>query len=126
MAQSRSTKIISMIKWIWTSRLSIKNSLFGQAGNYGAEVVFDSDMSYRPLRVANLVTCPPELRGNTFAVHRVGDGASKKQHPPRTLQWENAQGSMVVLGGGAVSSERGNPCTERESPLLTTYWSKST
>jgi len=27
MAQGRSTKIISMIKWIWTSRLSIKNSL---------------------------------------------------------------------------------------------------
>ena len=28
MAQGRSTKIISMIKWIRTSRLSIKNSLF--------------------------------------------------------------------------------------------------
>jgi len=27
MAQGRSTKIISKIKWIWTSRLSIKNSL---------------------------------------------------------------------------------------------------
>jgi len=27
MAQGRSTKIISMIKWIWTSRWSIKNSL---------------------------------------------------------------------------------------------------
>ena len=31
MAQGRSTKIISMIKWIRTSRLSIKNSLY-QAG----------------------------------------------------------------------------------------------
>ena len=27
MAQGRSTKIISMIKWIWTIRLSIKNYL---------------------------------------------------------------------------------------------------
>ena len=27
MAPDRSTKMISMIKWIWTSRLSIKNSL---------------------------------------------------------------------------------------------------
>ena len=27
MAQGRSTKILSMTKWIWTSRLSIKNSL---------------------------------------------------------------------------------------------------
>jgi len=27
MAQGRSSKIISMIKWIWTIRLSIKNSL---------------------------------------------------------------------------------------------------
>ena len=28
MAQGRSTKVISMIKWIRTNRLSIKNSLF--------------------------------------------------------------------------------------------------
>ena len=28
MSQGRSTKIISMIEWIWTSRLSMKNSLF--------------------------------------------------------------------------------------------------
>ena len=31
MAQGRSTKIISTIQWIRTSRLSIKNSLYGQA-----------------------------------------------------------------------------------------------
>ena len=30
MAQDRSTKIISMIEWIWTSRLSIKKSLSGK------------------------------------------------------------------------------------------------
>jgi len=29
MAQGESTKIILMIKWIWTSRLPIKNSLSG-------------------------------------------------------------------------------------------------
>ena len=27
MAQGRSTQVISMIKWIWTTRLSLKNSL---------------------------------------------------------------------------------------------------
>ena len=32
MAQGRSTKIISMIKWIRTNRLSIKNSLSWQMG----------------------------------------------------------------------------------------------
>jgi len=32
MAQGRSTKIISMIEWIRTSRLSIKKSLSGTAG----------------------------------------------------------------------------------------------
>ena len=36
MAQGRSTKIISMIKWIWTSRLSIKNSLSRPAGGLAA------------------------------------------------------------------------------------------
>ena len=32
MVQGRSTQIISMIKWIRTSRLSIKNSLYGLEG----------------------------------------------------------------------------------------------
>ena len=31
MAQGRSTKIISMIKWIRTGRLSMKNSLFNSS-----------------------------------------------------------------------------------------------
>ena len=38
-----------------------------------------------------------------------GNLARKKQRPPTTLQQEYAQGPMVVLGGGAVSSERGTP-----------------
>ena len=33
----------------------------------------------------------------------------KKQRPPRTLQKDYTEGSMVVLGGGAVSYERGTP-----------------
>ena len=35
MAQGRSTKIITMIQWIRTSRLSIKNSLSGRHPGYG-------------------------------------------------------------------------------------------
>jgi hypothetical protein len=35
--------------------------------------------------------------------------AHKKQRPPRTLQEDYAQGHMVVLGGVAVSYERGTP-----------------
>ena len=37
MVQDRSTQIFSMIKWIRTSRLSIKNCLFDSAGASGAE-----------------------------------------------------------------------------------------
>jgi len=37
--------------------------------------------------------------------------AHKKQRPSRTLQQEYAVGPMVVLWGGAVSYERGTPCT---------------
>jgi hypothetical protein len=35
--------------------------------------------------------------------------AHKKQPPPSTLQWDYAQDPLVVLGGGAVSYERGTP-----------------
>jgi len=35
--------------------------------------------------------------------------AHKKTPPPRTLQEPYAWGPMVVLGGGAVSYERGTP-----------------
>ena len=40
----------------------------------------------------------------------------KKQHPPRNLQKDYAQGPMVALGGGAVSYERGTPVHGVESP----------
>ena len=33
-----------------------------------------------------------------------------KKHPlPRTLQWDYTLGPLVVLGGGALSYERGTP-----------------
>ena len=35
--------------------------------------------------------------------------AHKKQQPPRNLQQDYAQGPMAVLGGWAVSYERGTP-----------------
>ena len=35
--------------------------------------------------------------------------AHKNQRPPRTLHWDYAWGPTVVLGGGAVSYERGTP-----------------
>ena len=38
--------------------------------------------------------------------------AHKKQPPNWTLQQPNAQGSTVVLGGGAVSYERGTPVAQ--------------
>ena len=42
MAQGRSTQIISMIKWIWTNRLSIKNSL-STPGRRRPRLVFKAD-----------------------------------------------------------------------------------
>jgi hypothetical protein len=62
MAQGRSTQVISSMKWIWTSRLSIKNSLFTLRWRLGFE--------------QQLV-----LQG--YLAH-------KKQRPPRTLQWDYA------------------------------------
>ena len=45
MAQRRSPEIVSMIDWIWTSRLSIKNTL-----NYSLRVVeFIACIEYFPL-----------------------------------------------------------------------------
>jgi len=41
--------------------------------------------------------------------HIQGNLAHKKQPPPRTLQWDFAQGPMEVLEEGAVSFERGTP-----------------
>ena len=36
-------------------------------------------------------------------------GTSLKPPPRRTLRWDHAWAPMAVLGGGAVSNERGNP-----------------
>ena len=45
MAQGRSTEIISMIKWIRASRLSIKNSLSaGSEGRPGVPPCFESSV----------------------------------------------------------------------------------
>jgi len=35
--------------------------------------------------------------------------ARKKDPPPRTLQYDYTYGRILVLGGGAVSYERGTP-----------------
>ena len=40
--------------------------------------------------------------------------AHKKTPPPRTLQYDCAQGYMVVLGGRAVSYERGAPVDSKK------------
>ena len=61
-AQGRSTKIISMIKWIWTSRLSIKNSL-----------------SLR-LRGVLVVTSPPGAPHSSHTMYQL-NGFSKVIHP---------------------------------------------
>jgi len=41
MTQGRSTKIISMIKWIRTSRLSIQNSLSAALGQWSRMLIQD-------------------------------------------------------------------------------------
>jgi hypothetical protein len=67
MAQGRSTQIISKIEWIWTSRLSIKNSLSPlQDGGGGA--VFGDFCMYNPP--------PPQFRvwGLGFRVKGSGFG----------------------------------------------------
>ena len=44
MVQGRSTKFISMIKWIRTSRLAIENSLSQGSGAYHAVVLLDDGL----------------------------------------------------------------------------------
>ena len=49
------------------------------------------------------------VRNNRINVQISGYLVHKKQNPPRTLQQDYAQDPTVVLGGGAVSYERGTP-----------------
>ena len=42
-------------------------------------------------------------------IHLQGYLAHERYPPPRTLQQDYAQGPLVVLGGGAISYERGTP-----------------
>ena len=86
--------IIKMIKWIRTSRLSIKNSL-------------------SPARVPNAAGAPAEtcqvtntnlLNGSARRVRPArlqGYLAHKKQRTPRTLQQDYAECPMLVLGAGS-------------------------
>ena len=46
--------------------------------------------------------------------------AHKRPPPPRTLEKASALGPSVVLGGGAVSYERGTPVREKKTWLLGT------
>ena len=52
MAQGRSTEIISMIKWIRTSRLSIKKSLSGTCGDAQIEDLEGAVLKRTPSRFA--------------------------------------------------------------------------
>ena len=67
MAQGRSTKIISMIKQIQTSRLSMKNSL-SACPHYGLQNSFKRStcrgkIEFKAFAGTNLVTLPPRILG---------------------------------------------------------------
>ena len=47
MPQGRSTKIVTMIKWIWTIRLSIKNSHSGGPLQLGVFGIGSSSLNHR-------------------------------------------------------------------------------
>ena len=87
-------QIISMPKWVRTSTLSIKNSLWGfaQAG----------------LAVPKCEGGRTSSRGGKKidkSADSYGYLAHKKPHPPRTLQQDYAYGPTAVLSGGAFSYE---------------------
>ena len=56
-------------------------------------------------------SCASIERVVSRCIRRAAHGylAHKEQRPPRTLQEDYAQHPTVVLGGGAVSYERGTP-----------------
>ena len=62
----------------------------------------------------------PVERYTGGSVHLQGYLAHKKLPPHRKLQLDYAQGPMAILGGGAVSHERGTPvsliCVHRMAP----------
>jgi len=52
---------------------------------------------------------PPAVRRPAHGKHYRGTSLIRNNPPRRTLQKDYTQGPMVVLGGGAVSYERGAP-----------------
>ena len=64
MAQDRSTKIISMIKWIRTSRFSITNALSKEWLQYSTPVRGGSAHSERPIYYPKSQQLPHSLQGN--------------------------------------------------------------
>ena len=120
MAQGRSTKIISMIKWIRTSRLSIKNSL--SPDRFSAQqpeiralleeylpppppphILFAPFVFALASRIQPLYTCvprPPHYRGTSLIRNRP---------PPLEPPMEPRHGPIVGSYGVAVSYKRGTP-----------------
>ena len=70
-------------------------------------------IDFKALCGTNLVRIPPRIGQNECVVVHRGKVqcylANKKQHFPRTPQQDYAESLMGVLGGGAVSYERGTP-----------------
>jgi hypothetical protein len=63
-----------------------------------------------PSTVPAVVVSRAEEPGESERLPRVqGYLAHKNLLPPRTIQYDYAEGPMVVLGGLAVSYERGTP-----------------
>ena len=84
MAHGRCSKIISMMKWTQTRRLSIKISLSLKVSPAGPA---------QDVQCSNVAAPGENLRDERCLAH-------KKQHPPRTLQEAYAWSPAVALGGG--------------------------
>ena len=106
MAQGRSTKIISMLKWIWTSRLSIKKSL---SLHRNARRVRTMLKHLRPL---------PRIQSSQWP--EAGSSMARSSHASHTLTKELSL-SSVWQSDGEGAQEEGESLSEESDELIVSH-----
>jgi len=127
MAQGRSTKIISMIKWIRTSRLSIQNSLSLESGRSRAELASGTGETSRSAFPRSAWKALPRAMVET--VHMNG---LKTGYPCQQSVWREEKAVQAWLLPSNLSSGRrvgAHPCTCSSTPMyllarLPRQWSR--
>jgi len=109
MAQGRSTKTISMIKWIRTSRLSINNSLSGR--------YFQGDV--RKLVTDDLPALKPTVHPRTLSLYRTHSRTLALSHSiTLTLALSHSISLSLSLALSHCWSPTTSPCSSPRSTII--------